>query len=435
MRGTRTISVANSNVNYTLDAAGNLTSDGLRTFEYDEANRMSKAKVFKDGEEATVRYLHNALGQRVFQGEPQASQTLPNQQTVGQGFIDWLKSNFGWMFQQQATTSIGTAFVYADGFLPSWAILGDYDNGSASGNGKSEYIWLPTGDGAIPVGLFRNGRFFAIHTDHLGTPRLMANDVNKPVWQWPYSAFGATKPTGILKATVKPKNAMTSKPVMLKSTTPAQDLVLRYPGQMNDVETGTLQNNWRSYWAMHGRYTQFDPIGLAGGVNGFLYAYANPLSFTDPTGLQVPFPFGGGAAGGVGGAGGLGGFGGPIGGSGTRPVDPTDPNGPQYSPAPGMSVPNLLQDIVNRVCPPENECDKLNEDVKRAKDKVGRFQPAACSPGMSKGELAARASAWLELAVARAKRDQKCWAGGDAGHQQAQADAWSNLGRCQRLLR
>ena len=47
------------------------------------------------------------------------------------------------------------------------------------------------------------------------------------------------------------------------------------------------------------------------------------------------------------------------------------------------------------------------------------------------GEL----GAGIELAVARAKRDQKCWAGGDSGHQQAQADAWSNLGRCQRLLR
>ncbi len=89
MRGTRTISAANSNVNYTLDAAGNLTSEGLRTFEYDEANRMAKAKAFKDGEEATVRYLHNAWGQRVFQGEPTSSRTLPNRETLGQGFIDW----------------------------------------------------------------------------------------------------------------------------------------------------------------------------------------------------------------------------------------------------------------------------------------------------------------------------------------------------------
>jgi hypothetical protein len=91
---------------------GNLTSDGLRDFEYDEANRLSKAKVFKDGEEASIRYLHNALGQRVFKGEPEASQTLPNEAELGQGFINWLKSNFKWLFASaQANTSIGTAYL------------------------------------------------------------------------------------------------------------------------------------------------------------------------------------------------------------------------------------------------------------------------------------------------------------------------------------
>ena len=137
------------------------------------------------------------------------------------------------------------------------------------------------------MGLFRNGRFFAIHTDHLGTPRLMMNDVNKPVWQWPYSAFGTTKPTGILQATPKPKEAMTNQPVLLKATGAAQALALRHPGQMNDAETGTLQNNWRSYWAMHGRYTQVDPIGQRGGLNVYGYANQNPLNYFDPDGKQA----------------------------------------------------------------------------------------------------------------------------------------------------
>ncbi len=114
----------------------------------------------------------------------------------------------------------------------------------------------------------------------------MTNDVNKPVWQWPYSAFGTTKPTGILKATDKPKNAVTNQPVMLKSTNPSQDITLRYPGQMADVETGTFQNIWRSYWAMHGGYTQMDPIGLDGGLNKRGYVEGNPLNGIDPWGLR-----------------------------------------------------------------------------------------------------------------------------------------------------
>ena len=104
------------------------SSDGLRSFEYDEANRPSVAKVFKDGEEARIRSLHNAWGQRVFKGEPEASQTLPSETTLGQSFIDWLKSNFRWMFEQaQANTSIGTAYIYDE----DGSLLGEYDNGSA----------------------------------------------------------------------------------------------------------------------------------------------------------------------------------------------------------------------------------------------------------------------------------------------------------------
>ena len=290
IRGTRTLATTNSAVNYSLDQNGSLTSDGLRSFDYDESNRLSKIKITKDGEAASITYLHNALGQRVFKGEPKLDTALPNESTLGATYIDWLKKNFQWLFTAaQANTSVGTAYSYADAGqtgLPEWALLGEYDNGSAAGKGRSEYIWLPTeGGSATPVGMFRNGRFFAVHADHLGTPRLLTNDTNTPVWQWPYSAFGNNKPTGILKATANPRGAITNNPVLLRATG-ATEFNLRFPGQYADDEAGSFYNYFRSYQPGQGRYTQGDPIGLAGGLNRYAYVNGNPLSMTDPEGLM-----------------------------------------------------------------------------------------------------------------------------------------------------
>ena len=285
-RAGSTRSVVTTPISYSLDANGALTSDGLRTFSYDESSRLAQVSLMKDGEAAKVTYLHNALGQRVFKSEVQVEQTLPDEEELGLGFVDWLKKNFKWLFLKASTNaSVGTAYMYGDSQLPSWALLGEYDNGSATGAGRTEYIWLPTPDGAIPVGMFRNGKLFAIHADHLGTPRLMTNESNKPVWQWPYSAFGNNKPTGILKATTKPKQAMVSQPVMLKATNPQQELNLRMPGQYYDSEMGIFYNINRYFDPRTGRYSQSDPIGLDGGLNRFGYVDGNPLMFVDPDGL------------------------------------------------------------------------------------------------------------------------------------------------------
>ncbi len=308
--GTKTNSTVASQINYTLDTNGNLTSDGLRDFQYDAENRLSKVilgttfvgtDTIAGNELAAHTYLHNAAGQRVFKSEPKTEATAPNEATLGTGFVSWLQTNFSWLWATaQTNATLGNSYLYADPStgsgqtgLPSWALLGEYGNGGASSTGRTEYIWLPTQNGqAIPVGMLRAGKLIAIHSDHLGTPRLMVDNSNQPVWQWAYSAFGDNAPTGILKPTTAAASAFISTPgvgtataTLLATSAPVQLNNLRFPGQFADSETGLFYNYFRNYQPNQGRYTQADPIGLDGGWNRYGYASADPFGNYDPYGL------------------------------------------------------------------------------------------------------------------------------------------------------
>jgi RHS repeat-associated protein len=288
-KGTRTVSSTTTQINYGLDAAGNLTSDGLRLFEYDASNRLAKVLVSQSAEASKITYLHNALGQRVFKSEPTVAYTAPDETVLGTDFITWLKKNFGWLFAQaQVNATLGQGYVYDEANLGATPnLLGEYGNGGTKSAGRIEYIWLPTEDGqSIPIGIYKGGRFYAVHADHINTPRLITDDTNKPVWQWPYSAFGENKPSGILKATPNPRAAITNQPQLLKATAAALEVNLRYPGQYFDEESNLSYNLHRSYQFGQGRYTQPDPVGLNGGWSRFAYVENNPLGATDPLGLQ-----------------------------------------------------------------------------------------------------------------------------------------------------
>ncbi|WP_276551556.1 RHS repeat-associated core domain-containing protein, partial [Erwinia mallotivora] len=60
---------------------------------------------------------------------------------------------------------------------------------------------------------------------------------------------------------------------------------LRFQGQYLDRETGLHYNLFRYYDPSGGRYTQPDPIGLAGGLNTYAYV-GDPLTWVDPLGLS-----------------------------------------------------------------------------------------------------------------------------------------------------
>jgi RHS repeat-associated protein len=190
--------------------------------------------------------------------------------------------------------------VYGDDPIGSYNLLGEYGNGGTKSAGRLEYIYLPTETGTAQlIGLYKNNRFYAVHTDHLGTPRSITDDTNKVVWQWAYSAFGDNKPTGILKATTNSKAAITNSPKLLTATSPSFAVNLRFPGQYWDEESKLSYNYFRNYQPNQGRYTQADPIGLEGGWSRFGYVSANPLMFIDPDALRKTVNLGEGYTGGI----------------------------------------------------------------------------------------------------------------------------------------
>lgn len=152
----------------------------------------------------------------------------------------------------------------------------------------TEYIYLPTASGPMPIAVQIGEALYAIDSDHLNTPRRLTDINGKPVWQWVTTAFGELEPTTAETGFTRSRLNTGTPPI---GGTQAVEFNLRYPGQQYDKETGLYYNHHRTYdpYLTVG-YTQADPLGLHAGWNRFGYADGNPILNTDPEGLQIAIP-------------------------------------------------------------------------------------------------------------------------------------------------
>ncbi len=275
---------ASTSVTHTYDAAGNLQTDGLHQYHYDSQGRLQSSQTGQGPDAPTTRYAHNALGQRVFKTEPlfaaasSKDGALDDEEedpSLLQTLVDFFTRL--WDPAKSDAEHLGWAYLYDE----DGSLLGEYGMGGAQSAGQSQYIYLPTSQGPIPMAAEIDSRLYAIHTDHLGTPRRLTQADGQAAWQWAYTPYGDEAPTlGAKRFTNETTNPTTGStgiaPVRFN---------LRYPGQYFDAESGLHYNYFRSYDPRTGRYTQTDPIGLDGGPNGYLYVGGNPLSFFDLLGL------------------------------------------------------------------------------------------------------------------------------------------------------
>ena len=130
------------------------------------------------------------------------------------------------------------------------------------GNFNTEYLY--NGKGRVALVNVSTGEMFFFLNDRLGTPQMLTDASNTVVWEGLYKPFG--------EADVNPNSSVVNN--------------FRFPGQYYDQETG-LHYNWHRYYDPDtGRYLTPDPVGLAGGINLFLYADGNSVNLIDPLGLS-----------------------------------------------------------------------------------------------------------------------------------------------------
>ncbi|WP_310270193.1 Ig-like domain repeat protein [Roseateles saccharophilus] len=261
----RLISATGStNWSYTYDANGNRTSSSSGATSRAYTTQAASNRL--DALSNTARnFLYDATGNTTSDTAGYTAQySLEGRWAVQSYGISFGFDAMGRRVTRVAavgSTTATTLFAYDQGNH----LVGEYDE---NGTPITEYVWL----GDTPVAVIKASGsaagIYAVHADHLDTPRVILDANNKIRWRWMGEPFGASS------AEEQPTAGLT-----------ALQQSLRFPGQQYEPFGGRHYNHFRDYDPTTGRYVQSDPIGLDGGINTYAYVGGNPLSGIDPYGL------------------------------------------------------------------------------------------------------------------------------------------------------
>ncbi|MBV4506465.1 RHS domain-containing protein [Pseudomonas sp. BW13M1] len=219
---------------YRYDGFGRLVEKrsrrrGTQLFEYNADHRLVRIRNLQPGREQIVEMRYDPLGRRT---EKRVSTT--------DGHV-LCSTRFSWdglRLLTEQRNGLHTLYLYGDDEHDPLARV--------DGQGASQQL-----------------RYY--HNDLIGMPDELTDEQGQSLWVARHLTWGGTWQEQRVDSLLEEQN-------------------LRYQGQYLDRETGLHYNLFRFYDPDVGRFTQPDPIGMAGGFN--LYQYApTPFTWFDPWGL------------------------------------------------------------------------------------------------------------------------------------------------------
>ena len=346
---------------------------------WDEGNQLIGASRAAEGstEARNVLYRYDALGRRILKQVFDPSTSPPTLKTTTAFIYD------GWNVIEERELTTSTKYRY------TWGADVSGTHQRAGGDGGLLMAEATVGTGATEAHYY--------HYDGNGNVIALTNTSGTREARYRYTAFGG--------------NAYTEAAPLTFGADQPYRFSTKYLDREIEVREGMYYYGYRYYLTCIGRWPNRDPIGERGGRNLLAIAGNKPISYVDTDGR-------GAMAGVLPIAGGMAAADGPL---------------PILDIVAGVAIIGAGIYDLSQPGPGTGNCSTLYYGILKANVDAAKLETGilkGCNDSNCCWVLKIKKTAWLGLAAARSVINDKCFDGGDAGHQQAAAQAWQNVVKC-----